>query len=49
MTFQLTGWSLFYKTAQGSGTVSCSNGQSMHVKLRARGGGLTFGAFIIER
>lgn len=43
MSFQLSGWSIFYKTASGSGTVSCSNGQSMHVKLRAKGGGLTFG------
>jgi hypothetical protein len=43
MTFQLAGWSVFYKTASGSGTVRCSNGQSLHVKLRAKGGGLTFG------
>lgn len=43
MTFQLSGWSVFYKTAKGTGTVTCSNGQSLHVKLRAKGGGLTFG------
>ena len=43
MSFQLSGWSVFYKTASGIGTVRCSNGQSMHVKLRAKGGGLTFG------
>jgi len=43
MTFQLSGWSVFYKTASGSGTVRCSNGQSLQVKLRAKGGGLTFG------
>ena len=43
MHFQLSGWSVFYKTASGSGTVRCSNGQSMHVTLRAKGGGLTFG------
>ena len=43
MNFQLSGWSVFYKTASGSGTVHCSNGQSMHVTLRAKGGGLTFG------
>lgn len=48
MTFSLSGWSVFYKTAQGSGTVRCSNGQSMHVKLRAKGGGLTFGKTRIE-
>src|SRR3546814_13146844 len=43
MNFQLAGWSVFYKTASGSGAVHCSNGQSLHVKLRAKGGGLTFG------
>lgn len=43
MSFQLSGWSLFYKTASGSGTVRCSNGQTLHVRLRAKGGGLTFG------
>lgn len=43
MNFQLSGWSVFYKTASGSGTVHCSNGQTLHVKLRAKGGGLTFG------
>lgn len=48
MTFSLSGWSVFYKTASGSGTVHCSNGQSMHVKLRAKGGGLTFGKTHID-
>ena len=48
MTFSLSGWSVFYKTAKGSGTVRCSNGQTMHVKLRAKGGGLTFGKTHID-
>jgi hypothetical protein len=48
MTFQLAGWSVFYKTATGSGTVHCSNGQSLHVRLRAKGGGLTFGKTRID-
>jgi hypothetical protein len=43
MRFSLSGWSIFYKTAKGSGVVTCSNGQSMHVHLRAKGGGLTVG------
>ncbi|MGN2241915.1 hypothetical protein ACFWZU_00245 [Frateuria sp. GZRR33] len=48
MTFSLSGWSVFYKTAKGSGTVHCSNGQTMHVKLSAKGGGLTFGKTHID-
>lgn len=43
MDFQVSGWSVFYQTATGSGTVRCNNGQSMHVRIRVKGGGLTFG------
>ncbi|WP_109125209.1 hypothetical protein [Dyella sp. C11] len=43
MNFNLSGWSIFYQTATGSGTVHCSNGQSMSVHIRVKGGGLTFG------
>jgi hypothetical protein len=43
MTFELHGWSAFYKKADGSGNVACSNGEHMQVHLRSRGGGLTFG------
>ena len=48
MTFKMSGWSAFYKTASGSGNVHCSNGQSMKVKLRAKGGGLTVGKSTID-
>jgi hypothetical protein len=43
MTFRLKTWSIVYRSASGSGTLRCSNGQALHVKLRARGGGLTAG------
>jgi len=43
MDFQVSGWSVFYQTASGSGTVHCDNGQSMAVRIRVKGGGLTFG------
>jgi hypothetical protein len=48
LAFEMSGWSAFYKTASGAGTVTCDNGQSMVVKLRAKGGGLTFGRTEIE-
>jgi hypothetical protein len=48
MTFEIHGWSAFYKTASGSGNVACSNGQHMTVHLRSKGGGLTFGKSSIE-
>ncbi len=43
MTFNLKGWSAFYKVASGSGTITCDNGQKAAVKLEAKGGGLTLG------
>lgn len=45
MTFTLSGWSVVYETADGTGTVTCDNGQSMNVKLDAKGGGLTVGKY----
>ena len=48
LSFEMKGWSAFYKTASGSGTVKCDNGQSMRVKLSAKGGGLTVGKSSIE-
>lgn len=41
--FNLSGWSMFYKTASGNGTITCDNGVSIPVKITAKGGGLTVG------
>jgi hypothetical protein len=43
LTFSMSGWSAFYKTASGTGTVSCDNGQKLAVSIDAKGGGLSFG------
>lgn len=43
MTFQIKTWSIIYKSANGHGTIHCSNGQSLRVRLTAKGGGLTAG------
>jgi hypothetical protein len=43
MKYSLEGWSVGYSTASGSGTITCDNGQSTRVSLRAKGGGLTAG------
>ena len=43
MKYSLAGWSAIYSTASGSGTITCDNGQSARVSLRAKGGGLTAG------
>ncbi|AMJ55555.1 MULTISPECIES: carboxypeptidase regulatory-like domain-containing protein [Stenotrophomonas] len=41
--YNLSGWSAFYKTASGTGTITCDNGASIPVKITAKGGGLTVG------
>ncbi len=48
LDFNIAGWSLFYKTASGEGTVSCSNGQRLPVRISAKGGGLSFGKSRID-
>ena len=48
LKFTLSGWSAFYKRADGNGTITCNNGASFAVKLQARGGGLSFGKSTIR-
>lgn len=48
MSFAMKGWSAVYKTAQGTGTVKCSNGQTLKVALESEGGGLTVGKSHID-
>lgn len=48
MKFTMKGWSAFYKTSSGAGVITCSNGESLEVKLSAKGGGLTVGKSTIE-
>ena len=43
LTYNLKGWSFFYKEYHGSGIVTCKNGQRANVSIVTRGGGLTFG------
>ena len=43
LEFNLRGWSVFYKTAHGTGTVRCHNGRSARVRIKTKGGGLTVG------
>ena len=48
MKFNLKGWSVFYKTAEGSGRVTCNNDENSNVKINVTGGGLTFGKMDIR-
>jgi len=47
--FTMSGWSAFYKTASGIGTIKCSNGESAKVKIDAKGGGPTVGRSTIDK
>ncbi len=48
LNFNLSGWSAFYKTAKGTGTITCDDGSSLPVRISAKGGGVTFGKSTIE-
>jgi hypothetical protein len=41
--FDLNSWSVIYKHAEGKGVVTCTDGQTMNVTIKANGGGLTVG------
>lgn len=41
--YSLAGWSVIYKTASGTGTITCDNGARIPVKISVKGGGLTVG------
>jgi hypothetical protein len=43
MIFDLKSWSAFYKSSKGDGAITCDNGQTAKVKIKAKGGGITFG------
>jgi len=43
LKFSLSGWSVIYKQAEGSGVVTCADGSSQSVKISAKGAGLTVG------
>lgn len=48
LKFDLAGWSVFYKTADGTGVIRCNNGQHAEVGIHSRGGGITFGKHEIK-
>jgi hypothetical protein len=48
LTFDLQEWAAFYESAQGTGKISCDNGQSASVTIRSKGGGLSVGKFTIK-
>ena len=48
MHFDLSSWSLIYKHASGEGKVTCADGSTMNVKIRANGGGLTVGKSTVK-
>ena len=45
MVFGLTGWSIFYESASGTGIITCNNGQTSDVTISMKGGGLTAGRY----
>jgi hypothetical protein len=48
MSYNLRGWSLGLKSATGEGSISCDNGQTADVRIRAKGVGLSAGKYEIR-
>lgn len=48
LVYDLSGWSLIYKHAEGAGTITCNNGQRANVSIAVVGGGLTAGKYQIN-
>ena len=48
LSFEMSGWSVFYKTSSGNGSITCDNGQKLAVRVSSKGGGITFGKSKIE-
>jgi len=48
MSYNLRGWSLGLKSAHGEGSISCDNGQTADVRIRAKGAGLSAGKYEIR-
>lgn len=48
MKFNTSGWAVIYKHINGTGRVTCDNGQVANVKIHIRGAGLTAGKYSIE-
>jgi hypothetical protein len=45
LTYNLKGWSAFYRTGKGDGRITCADGTKVDVRIEAHGGGFTFGTF----
>ena len=43
MQFRMKGWAAIYKSAEGTGTITCSNGEAIEVALESTGVGLAAG------
>ena len=48
LRYSMKGWSAIIKKAEGNGTVTCANGESMAVHIEVIGGGLTAGKWQID-
>jgi hypothetical protein len=48
LRFSLSGWSAILQHAEGDGIVTCADGESLHVKISAKGAGLTVGKTRID-
>ncbi len=49
LTYDVEGWSFFYKVARGTGRIKCADGQAARVTIVAHGGGFSLGTEVVKR
>lgn len=49
LTYDVKGWSIFYKVARGAGQIKCADGQTANVSIVAHGGGISLGTEDVKR
>lgn len=49
LTYDVEGWSIFYKVTRGTGRIKCANGQAANVTIVAHGGGFSLGREVVKR
>lgn len=45
LAYDMKGWSIFYRAGKGDGTITCSDGASIPVRITAHSGGPTLGVY----
>lgn len=49
LSYDVEGWSIFYRVVRGTGQIHCADGQTAQVRIVAHGGGFSLGTESVEK